>query len=203
MSEVSDIGEIKDNKRALRKQAVARRDEAAAADDGRAGTRLAGHLEAAAVVPAGAVVSGFWPIGSEFDVWPALNALVARGHPVALPVVAGAGRPLEFRLWRKGDAMATGPFGIREPLATAPAVDPEVLLVPLLAFDRTGYRLGYGGGFYDRSLAGLRDRGTPRAIGVGWSAQEVPAVPRAAYDQPLDWIVTERESIRVDGGYGA
>jgi 5-formyltetrahydrofolate cyclo-ligase len=186
-------------KRALRGEAAARRREAAASDDGGAGELLAARFLDAVPVPEGATVSGYWPIRGEIDVTPLLLALAARGHPVALPVVAAAGRPLVFRAWREGDAMEAGPYGISEPLASAPALIPQILLVPLLAFDRAGYRLGYGGGFYDRSLAALRGMGTVVAVGAAWAAQEVAEVPRGSLDQRLDWVVTEREAIRIPG----
>ncbi len=197
MHAATDINEAK---RTLRTEAAARRRDAAAVDDGSAGERLAAHFLESVAVPDAAPVSGFWPIRTEIDVMPLLLALAARGHPVALPVVAGAGRPLTFREWREGDAMEEGPYGIREPIATAPALVPQILLVPLLAFDRAGYRLGYGGGFYDRSLAALRKAGTAVAVGAAWAAQEVAAVPRDASDQKLDWVVTEREALRISGG---
>ncbi len=192
--------DIDDAKRALRTEAAARRNEAAGADDGGAGKRLALRFLDAITVPEGAPVSGYWPIRTEIDVRPLLRALAGRGHPVTLPVVAGPGKPLVFRAWREGDAMADGPYGIREPLESAPALTPRVVLVPLLAFDRAGYRLGYGGGFYDRSLAGLRAQGTVLAVGVAWAAQEVPAAPHDSRDQRLDWVVTERAALRISGG---
>lgn len=193
-------GDIDEAKRALRKEAAARRREAAAADDSSAGARFAELFLDSVPVPAGAPVSGFFPIRTEIDVMPLLRALAQRGHPVALPVVAGEGRPLVFRAWREGDAMTEGPYGIREPLADAPEIEPHALLVPLLAFDKAGYRLGYGGGFYDRSLAALRAKGAVIAVGAAWSAQETDSVPRDARDQALDWIVTERAALRIAGG---
>jgi len=196
MRAATDIDEAKC---ALRREAATRRD-ATAADDGGAGEALAAHFLESVTMPGGAPVSGYWPIRAEIDVMPLLRALAGRGHPVALPVVAGAGRPLVFRQWREGDAMEEGPYGILEPLATAPALVPQILLVPLLAFDKAGYRLGYGGGFYDRSLAALRIMGAAVAVGAAWAAQEVAAVPRDAQDQKLDWVVTEREALRVSGG---
>jgi 5-formyltetrahydrofolate cyclo-ligase len=196
MQPVTDLDQ---EKRALRSDAAKRRKVAAAAG-GDAGEALAGRFLDAVPLPADAAVSGYWPIRTEIDLLPLLGQLAARGHRLALPVVAGEAQPLVFRRWREGDAMAEGPYGIREPLDGAPAVDPDVLLVPLLAFDRAGYRLGYGGGFYDRSLAGLRARKTVTAVGVAWAAQEVDAVPHDGRDQPLDWIVTEREAIRIAGG---
>jgi 5-formyltetrahydrofolate cyclo-ligase len=189
--------DIDEAKRAMRREATARRREATAPDY--AGALLIDNLLDAGAVPDGVAVSGFWPIGSEIDLRSLLLALAARGHAIALPVVVGRDRPLVFRAWREGDAMAEGPYGIREPLESAPEIAPEVLLVPLLAFDRAGYRLGYGGGFYDRSLAMLREGGLVTAIGAAWAAQEVPAVPHDQHDQPLDWMLTERECFRIAG----
>lgn len=194
MTETADIDEAK---RVMRREATARRRELATPAD--AAGQLIGNLLASGAVPEGAAVSGFWPIGSEIDLRPLLMALAARGHAVALPVVAGRDRPLVFRAWREGDAMAEGQWGIREPLEDAPEVIPAVLLVPLLAFDRNGYRLGYGGGFYDRTLELLRASGGATAVGAAWAAQEVPAVPHGAHDQPLDWMLTERECFRIGG----
>jgi 5-formyltetrahydrofolate cyclo-ligase len=104
--------------------------------------------------PPGAVVSGFWPIGDELDIRPLLHALHARGHPIVLPVTPRRGNPLTFRLWQPGDVLEPERFGTFRPIGEERA--PDFLLVPMLAFDRRGYRLGYGAGFYDRTLEGLR-----------------------------------------------
>jgi 5-formyltetrahydrofolate cyclo-ligase len=143
------------------------------------------------------VVSGFWPFGPEIDVRPILYHMHAAGHPIALPVVIRRGLPLLFRQWQPGQALVAGSFGVPRPDKNRPELTPEVLIVPLLAFDRAGYRLGYGGGFYDRTLAGLRAKGRALAIGVAFSVQEVPAIPRDETDQRLDWMVTERESFQI------
>lgn len=148
----------------------------------------------------GAVVSGFWPFGPEIDVRPILYHLDAAGHPIALPVVIRRGLPLLFRAWRPGQALVTGSFGISRPDKDQPELTPRVLIVPLLAFDRDGYRLGYGGGFYDRTLASLRASGRTLAIGVGFAAQEVRAMPRDHADERLDWMVTEREAFQISWG---
>ncbi len=154
----------------------------------------------AITMPSGAaIVSGYHPIGSELDPRPLLATLHSQGHEIALPVVVERGAPLVFRIWREGDPMSEGAFGVREPLPEASEVRPDVLLVPTLAFDRQGFRLGYGGGFYDRTLALLRQDGSPLAIGIAFAAQEVDRVPVAEYDQPLNWIVTEREAIETGG----
>ncbi len=196
MNAVSDLDEAKQS---LRRSATTRRREAAARDDGAAGRALAETVLRDIALPDGAAVSGYWPIASEIDVAPLLRELAARGHRIALPAVTARDRPLVFRAWREGDAMADGPFGIREPLASAATIEPQVVLAPLLAFDRAGYRLGYGGGFYDRSLAELRAARPTLAIGVAWAAQEVRGVPHDGRDQPLDWVATQSEAISMAG----
>ncbi len=140
-------------------------------------------------------IAGFWSMGDEIDMRPLLCALDAAGHVVALPVTVGRDRPLLFRRWRPDAAMVPGGFGTSVPAADADIVVPRILIVPLLAFDRAGCRLGYGGGYYDRTLAGLRAGGPIVAIGVAYAAQEVDAVPHGVADARLDLIVTERETI--------
>ena len=141
------------------------------------------------------IIAGYMPIGSEIDCRPLLNRIDAAGVPLALPVVIAPDAPLVFRRWLPGDPVVTGSFGISEPAAVAPEVLPQVLLVPMLAFDRQGHRLGYGGGYYDRTLKALRaasDRaGDIVAIGVAFAGQLRDKVPVAETDQPLDWILTE------------
>jgi 5-formyltetrahydrofolate cyclo-ligase len=190
---------LAERKRALRRTAKARRAEAAAAAP-EAGRALARHLQVRVVPAPGAPLAGYWPMGDEIDPVPALEAFYEAGHPIGLPVMPGPAQPLRFRAWRPGDALVDGGFGTRVPAPGAAEIVPRLLLVPLLAFDRAGYRLGYGGGFYDRTLAALRarDRGV-LAVGVGYRAQEVDAVPRDANDQRLDLIVTEAGAVDSDG----
>ena len=142
--------------------------------------------------PPGALVGGFWPMGEEIDTRPLLEALHVRGHRIALPVTPPRGQPLIFRPWSPGTEMAPGVFGTRHP-AAGEAVAPDWLIVPLLAFDRRGARLGYGGGYYDRTLAGLPHS---VAVGVAYAAQEVPEVPIGPEDVLLHAIATERGLIR-------
>jgi 5-formyltetrahydrofolate cyclo-ligase len=149
--------------------------------------------------PPGAVVSGYMPMADELDVLVALEHFHRHGHACCLPVVIGRGRPLLFRLWRPGEALAAGPMGVREPSADSPEATPSLLLVPLLAFDRSGNRIGYGAGFYDMTLARLRAAGPILAVGVAYAGQEAQAVPAGPGDEPLDLIVTEREAIPVAG----
>ncbi len=138
-------------------------------------------------------VSGFWPIRDEIDVRPLLAALETRGWVVALPAVMGSDEPLAFRVWSRGGALVEAAFGLMEPAVEAACVDPDVALVPLLAFDRRGYRIGYGKGHYDRTLRLLRGRRAVLAVGVAFAAQEVVQVPVEPHDQPLDAVLTERE----------
>ncbi|HYC05451.1 MAG TPA: 5-formyltetrahydrofolate cyclo-ligase [Azospirillaceae bacterium] len=154
-------------------------------------------LGAFANLSARATIAGYCPIGDELDVRPLMERLHGGGHALCLPVVVVKGQPLLFRRWRPGDTLVPGGLGIPVPGEGAGEVRPDLLLVPLLAFDRGGHRLGYGAGFYDRTLALLRADGPVTAVGVGYDAQEVPAVPRDALDQPLDWIVTERRALRI------
>jgi len=190
---------IAEAKRAARLRAKAARD---ALDPTGAGGDLADiFFREFPDLPKGAAIAGYWPKGSEMDVRPLLNRLVRAGHSVGLPVVLGKGRPLLFRRWSPGQPLSAGAFGILEPVPPAPEIRPDLLLVPLLAFDRSGRRLGYGAGFYDRTLAILREGGgSVTALGVGYAAQEVDLVPCDVYDAPLDGIVTERGSIRVEKG---
>ncbi len=139
------------------------------------------------------VVALFDAIGSEPDLRACCAALAAAGVPTALPSTGARGASLTFRAWQPGDATVAGPFGIREPASHAELLDPDVLFVPLAAFDRRGHRIGSGGGYYDRTLAELRARKRVRAIGIAYSAQEVLFLPSEPHDQPLDLVVTERD----------
>jgi 5-formyltetrahydrofolate cyclo-ligase len=191
----AELLRIKTEARALAKQ---RRAEAAAS---------AGHAAAEAVAervagllagfPKATVVAGYWPIGTELDVHHTLSHLDLIGFGCALPIVVAKGEPLVFRTWTPQTPMERSGLGILAPAATVPEVDPDVLLVPLLAFDRAGYRLGYGAGFYDRTLERLRRSKRVTAIGIGFAGQEVDSVPRDQYDQPLDWLVTENFVLRI------
>jgi 5-formyltetrahydrofolate cyclo-ligase len=191
-------GEIDAAKRRLRAAALeCRQAWAPAPERERAARRACERLMAAVPLPESCAVSAFWPLGDEIDTRPLLEALHAQGHAVGLPIVVARGHPLQFRRWRPQDAMVAASFGIMVPPPEAPLVVPEIVVAPLLAFDRAGYRLGYGGGFYDRTLAGLRALRETVAVGYGFAAQEVEAVPRDAYDQRLDWIVTEEAALKL------
>jgi 5-formyltetrahydrofolate cyclo-ligase len=189
--------DIADTKIAMRSQAKARR-RLAAPGAAAAAARLAGAAEAVAALAApGAVVAGTWPLGDEIDGRTLLERLAALGHSLALPVVVAPDQALVFRRWTPGEALEQGPFATRHPAATAPAVVPGLVLVPLLAFDGEGFRLGYGGGYYDRTLALLRGAGRVTALGLAYASQRVPSVPHDGHDQRLDGVVTEEGLMRI------
>jgi len=144
----------------------------------------------AAITPNDKTIAGYWPLGDELDCRPALEALYEAGAQIALPVVAGQGEILIFRAWRPGDPLEEGPFGTKHPSGRAAPMQPQILLVPLIAFDRTGQRLGYGAGYYDRTIAALRAHSTVTAIGLAYDVQEVSAVPTDAHDERLDAMIT-------------
>ncbi|MEK9724391.1 MAG: 5-formyltetrahydrofolate cyclo-ligase [Rhodospirillaceae bacterium] len=180
-----------DAKARLRDTAQAARERAAVAAGPDAPARLAGYLLDAFGHLAGYAVSGYLAIGTEIDVAPALAALEGCGLITTLPVVVGRGMPLAFRRWTPETALEPGPLGTRHPAAGAPEVTPDLLLVPMLAFDAAGDRIGWGGGFYDRTLAGLRTVKPVIAVGVGFAGQRVDKVPSGDHDARLDWIATE------------
>lgn len=176
----------------VRAAAKARRAIAHAALGPAAASRFADHFLSHVPLGSRAVVAGYAPIGSEADPGEIMRRVAALGHPLALPHVAAMAAPLGFRLWKPGDALIAGPHGTREPAGDAPEVTPMLVLVPLLAFDGRGHRLGYGGGYYDRTLEALRQRNPGvAAVGLAFSDQEVTHLPLERVDEPLDWIVTE------------
>ncbi|WP_131194957.1 5-formyltetrahydrofolate cyclo-ligase [Lichenihabitans psoromatis] len=141
------------------------------------------------------VASLYVPIGSEPDAMPLALVLHAAGIPLVLPVDWSHGAPLVYRRWAPGDRLVAGPMGIYEPLDDAPDVDPDVLFIPLAAFDRLGQRLGYGAGNVDSTLRAMRRRKSVRAIGVAYAVQEQPAIPVERHDEPVDVVITDREVI--------
>ena len=166
-----------------RRAAFAARKAAFQAGQGQAAELLADFL----TDQKGRVLAGYMPMRTEIDPLP---AMAAHQGPVCVPVIPGPDMPLRFREWTPGCAMEAGAFGALIP-AEGAWLEPEVLIVPLLTFDRRGFRLGYGGGFYDRTLERLRARGTTLALGFAFAAQEVAEVPIEPTDQPLDAILTE------------
>ncbi len=176
----------------LRQAAATVRDKAHRVLGKAAATAFSDHfLSGIQPVPA-CVIAGYFPIRSEADVVPLLDRLNDLGHTCALPLVLGAHEPLAFHQWRPGASTTSGAYGTRVPLAGAREVVPDIVLVPLLAFDPAGTRLGYGGGFYDRTLAKLREKGSCIAVGVAFSAQQRDLLPCDPYDEALDWVVTEK-----------
>ena len=176
---------LDDIKSDARKAAFARRKTAHTADPGTG----AGHLSSVLAGHRGVPIAGYMPIRTEISPLPAMEEAAAHG-PVGVPVIEAAGQPLQFARWSPGCEMTEGMFGAAIP-ATLEWIVPQIVIVPLVAFDRAGGRLGYGGGFYDRTLEGLRARGPVLAIGFAYSAQEAAALPLEPTDQPLDMIVTE------------
>ncbi|MEL6217718.1 MAG: 5-formyltetrahydrofolate cyclo-ligase [Pseudomonadota bacterium] len=185
-----DMGEYKSE---LRRLAFSRRRAAKAADAG-AAEAAASRFEAAGFANGAMIVAGYRPIRTELDPTPLMERLSARGLRLAVPVIEGAGLPLMFREWSPGARMTTGAFGAEVP-AEGAWVEPDLLIVPLVAFDRALWRLGYGGGFYDRTLEGLRAQRPTQAIGYAFAAQAFDEVPREPTDQRLDAVVTEAEVI--------
>ena len=187
-------------KNALREYAGARRRLAHRQSGPGAGVRASDHFLANVPVAPGAIVSGYWPIRDEFDVMPVMRRLSGAGYRCALPFVDKKRHVLIFREWRPGTVMLEGPFRIPEPTEEAAVLTPSLLLVPLLAYDSEGFRLGYGGGYYDGALADLRAADGPvLAVGMAFSEQLVERVPHGTRDQQLDWIVTERGAMLFAG----
>ena len=185
-----EIAELDAAKRALRKICAAGRDRLTADYRAAAAAAIAGAGLGFASPPPGSVVSAYVAMGSEIDPCPLFEHLAREGSRTCLPVIQPLGNPLRFRAWLPGEPLVARTWGILEPGDGAAEVEPDILLVPLLAFDRRGMRLGYGGGYYDRTLERLRALKPIIAIGLAFAAQELPQVPSARHDQPLDRILT-------------
>jgi 5-formyltetrahydrofolate cyclo-ligase len=187
---VNDTAGILDAKKALRARIKAWRAGLGADAMARAADAVAAHgLGFLRLGQRRVVVSGFSSMPEEFRAWPLLRRLHGEGHALAMPVMQGKGLPLIFRAWAPGDAMDKAVWGIAEPKADKPALEPDVVLVPLLAFDAAGRRLGYGGGYYDRTLRDLRARKEIVAVGLAYDESQVDAVPHLDYDERLDWVL--------------
>jgi 5-formyltetrahydrofolate cyclo-ligase len=185
---------IEDAKAVLRREALARRDALPRELRAAAAEAIAARPFPLAIEP-GAAVSGFMPMKSEINPVPLMRKLADAGATLALPVVAGKGKPLIMRAWSLGEPLASGVWGIREPKPEAPEVFPDILIVPLLAFDRRGHRIGYGAGYFDMTIAALRARKPVVAAGIAFAAQEIAEVPTTPRDARLDLVLTEREVI--------
>jgi 5-formyltetrahydrofolate cyclo-ligase len=190
--------DISDLKSALRREALARRDALPADARTQAAEAIAARPFPLEITP-GTVVSGFMPLKTEINPLPLMRKLAAAGAKLALPVVAGRGKPLIMRAFAFGDALNSGQWGIKEPKPEAGEVAPDILLVPMLAFDRQGHRIGYGAGYYDMTIAALRARKPAIACGIAYAAQEVDAVPVTPRDARLDLVLTERGVIDFRG----
>jgi 5-formyltetrahydrofolate cyclo-ligase len=185
---------IDSRKSEIRRDAVVRRDALPAAERAAAAATIAARPLPVAVPP-GATVSGFSPLKSEINPVPLMRAFADAGAGLALPVVAGRGKPLIMRSWTFGAPLVAGVWGIREPPPDAPEMFPDILIVPLLAFDRTGHRIGYGAGYYDMTIARLRGIKPVIAVGIAYAAQEIAEIPTTERDARLDFVLTERETI--------
>ncbi len=177
----------------LRAAALARRDALSSEQRAAAAQALAARGLPVEIKP-GAVVAGYSPIRSEIDPAPLMRALAARGVQLALPAVTARGKSLIFRAWSPGDRLMLGSLGILEPSPAAAELVPDVMLVPLAAFDRAGHRIGYGAGHYDVTLAHLRKAKTIAAIGLAFATQKVKTVPAQPHDVALDYVLTEDRS---------
>ncbi len=189
---------ISNRKSELRREAATRRDSLPADVRKAAAEAIAARAFPLAVAP-GTIVSGFMPLKSEINPLPLMKTLADAGATLALPKIAGRGKPLVMRAWQWGAPLDTGQWGIREPKAEYPEVDPDILLVPLLAFDRAGHRIGYGAGYYDMTIARLRSFKKITTVGIAFAMQEVAAVPATERDARLDLVLTEREVIAIKG----
>lgn len=183
---MTDLNAVKSE---ARKSAFARRKEAHAHDPGTGAGLLSEVLAGYRGVP----LSGYMPIRTEINPLPAMAEAAAHG-PVGVPIITGEAQPLRFAKWEPEAAMVIGPFGAQIP-AERVYFEPEILIVPLVAFDTTGGRLGYGGGYYDRTIEALRNKRATLAVGFAYAAQAAESLPLEATDQPLDLIVTEKQVI--------
>src|ERR1700710_2180585 len=180
------------SKAELRTAALAKRDALSSEQRAAAAEAIAERGLSFAITP-GTIVSGYSPIRSEIDPVPLMRILATQGARLALPAVMARGKSLAFRAWSPNDRLMLGPLGILEPSPAAAELIPDIMLVPLAAFDRLGHRIGYGAGHYDYTLAHLRKVKTIGAIGLAFAAQEIEAVPALAHDVALDSVLTETE----------
>ena len=185
---------VADQKARLREQTLALRDALPAAMRTAAAETIAARPFPLRI-ERGMVVSGFSPMKTEINPIPLMRKLADAGVQLALPAIAGRGKPLIMRAWNFDDAFKAGQWGIREPVAEAPEIAPDILIVPLAAFDRSGHRIGYGAGYYDMTINALRAKKPVTAIGIAFATQEIPHVPATERDARLDLVLTERETI--------
>ncbi|MGJ4915619.1 5-formyltetrahydrofolate cyclo-ligase [Bradyrhizobium sp. HKCCYLRH2060] len=185
---------VQHTKQQLRAAALAARD--ALSDEARSAAAQAIAVRGLPfALELGQVVSGYAPIRNELDPVPLMRVLAAKGARLALPVILARGHSLSFRAWSPGDRLTLGSLGIPEPSPVAAELVPDVMLVPLAAFDRTGHRIGYGGGYYDYTFSHLRKTHHLIGVGLGFAVQETEAIPALAHDAALDYVLTERETL--------
>ena len=180
---------IEEAKAALRIKAHAARAALPQADRADAALAVRQHFFESITLNAGDIVAAYWRIRDELDCQPILVRLMDSNQTVVLPVVLGPDEPLDLRVWEQGASLYEAGFGTLAPSELAPKAEPDIVIMPLLGFDKMGTRLGYGGGYYDRTLAKMRKK--PMLVGLAFAAQELDAIPREAHDVPLDAIVTE------------
>lgn len=181
-------------KNEFRAAALARRDALSAEQRGDAAKAIA-SASLPVELSRETVVAGYSPINSEIDPFPLMRALADKGAALALPVIIQRNHALIFRDWSSDEGLVRGQYGIFQPSSDAADVDPDIVLVPLAAFDRAGHRIGYGRGYYDRTLQNLRAMKRITVIGVAFAVQEIEVVPALPHDEQLDCVLTERELI--------
>ncbi len=195
---MTSTADIVAKKAELRTEALARRDELPPDQRAQAAMTIAARGFPLAPRP-GLIVSGFMPIRSEINPLPLMRRYAEAGAQLALPAIDGRGQPLRLRAWSIGDRLITGQWNIRECVPEAPEVVPDLMLVPLAVFDRRGHRIGYGAGYYDMTIAKARAQKPVLAVGIAFAAQEAPEVPNLPHDEPLDLVLTEKETIDCRG----
>jgi len=181
------------DKAQLRTAALAKRDALPAAERQQGAETITREFPLS--IKQGTIVSGFMPMRSEINPLPLMRKLAAQGAQLALPVIQGRGKPLLMRAWSVGAPLEARQWGIKEPTDDAPVVDPDVLLVPLACFDRAGHRVGYGAGYFDKTIRALRAKTSVTAVGLAFAVQEIARVPATEFDEALDLVLTEREVI--------
>lgn len=199
-TEITEADRVEAIKNELRARAKAKRAAIGSQYRAEAAQKAAAHFFEAISLSPGQAVSVYWPIRDELDSKPLLIRLMDDGWPVGLPVVTGRDAPLVFRRWEDGAPLYPAGFGMLQPGAEAAELVPEVMVLPLLGFDRTGTRLGYGGAYYDRTLLALESR--PLLVGYAFAAQEFETVPAEAHDAKLDLLITEEGVVRFTAAAG-
>jgi len=189
---------IAETKKKLRQDALDKRGKLAASrDNDAAAARLMNYFLKTFAPEEGTPIAAYWPYRDEIDVRPLLEKLDSLGCNCLLPVVRGRNEALQFHQWKPGDELEASRFGVLEPSKFHPSASPEIVVLPMLAFDRNGYRLGYGGGYYDMTLAALRTKGNLLAIGVAYQEQEIDDIPVEPHDQKVDAVVTDRSVFHI------